>query len=533
MRRETYRFVLKRDETRDRAILAGVRDRDVRIFNLALTAISGGCPIDVARALMPRLESPELSDELRARGIRALADTSHADVRAWLGRRATTRHWLFRTLRLRKSSLELSAIITALAIRNEDHAESKQSLRSRGRAGIQGSAERRCSATRSRHAMTEAIRFLTSLAQALAKCRCTPMDILHVRRPPTRRSRSFASCRRWTRRRASHSSARSVVYGDRAIRELADWDWSARLSGAGVQRIEFPESVDPEEYRGFLEEILTNIALVAGGKLRSEAEQALGRLTPIRFGAIGVRASQEHSTTIEEADTSEPALQLDLTEEADVVMWMHDEVAARGRLPLVEAEIVIDSLASAMHQQANALVPLLTLKEFDQYTTTHALNVAVLAMGLAEHLGLSTREVRAYGVAGLLHDLGKVKVPVEIVQKPGALTPEERAIMCQHPVDGARVILESDNRLDLSAAVAFEHHIMIDGGGYPSRRSSARLSSCEHARARLRCIRRVAHASPVPRGVGNERRRGLHHAAHEHRISSGRRARVRGHAAGA
>jgi len=326
--------------------------------------------------------------------------------------------------------------------------------------------------------MTEAIRFLTSLAQALAKMS------LYADGHPTRAKAADASFAQLRELQKVDATPRfsflgpAVVYGDRAIRELSDWDWSARLSGSGIQRIEFPESVDPEEYRGFLEDILTNIALVAGGKLRSEADQALGRLTPIRFGAIGVRASQERSATIEEEDTREPALQLDLTEEADVVMWMHDEVATSGRLPLVEAEIVIDSLTSAMHQQANALVPLLTLKEFDQYTTTHALNVAVLAMGLAEHLGLSTREVRAYGVAGLLHDLGKVKVPVEIVQKPGALTPEERAIMCQHPVDGARLILESDNRLDLSAAVAFEHHIMIDGGGYPSRRSRR---DCHHA----------------------------------------------------
>ena len=327
--------------------------------------------------------------------------------------------------------------------------------------------------------MSEAIRFLTSLAQALAKMS------LYADGHPTRAKAADASLAQLRELQRVDATPRfsflgpAVVYGDRAIRELSDWDWAAKLSGSGIQRIEFPESVDPEEYRGFLEEILTNIALVAGGKLRSEAELAQSRLTPIRFGAIGVRASQERSATTQEAEHApEPALQLDLTEEADVVMWMHDEVAARGRLPLVEAEIVIDSLSSAMHQQANALVPLLTLKEFDQYTTTHALNVAVLAMGLAEHLGLSTREVRAYGVAGLLHDLGKVKVPVEIVQKPGALTPEERAIMCQHPVDGARLILESDNRLDLSAAVAFEHHIMIDGGGYPTRRSRR---DCHHA----------------------------------------------------
>jgi len=326
--------------------------------------------------------------------------------------------------------------------------------------------------------MTEAIRFLTSLAQALAKMS------LYADGHPTRgraADASFAQLRELQKVDATPRFSflgRSVVYGDRAIRELADWDWSAKLSGAGIQRIEFPESVEAEEYRGFLEEILTSIALVAGGKIRPEADAAQARATPIRFGAIGVRASQERSATIEEEDIREPTLQLDLTEEADVVMWMHDEVAASGRLPLVEAEIVIDSLSNAMHQQANAFVPLLTLKEFDQYTTTHALNVAVLAMGLAEHLRLSTREVRAYGVAGLLHDLGKVKVPVEIVQKPGALTPEEQAVMRQHPVDGARLILESDNRLDLSAAVAFEHHIMIDGGGYPSRRTRR---DCHHA----------------------------------------------------
>jgi len=128
VRRETYRYVLKHADTRERAILVAVRDTDVRIFNLALSTIGGGCSIDVARALMARLESPDLSDELRARGIRALGDTAHADVRVWLESRATTRHWLFRTVRLRKASLELSAIITALAIRNEDHADSKRIL---------------------------------------------------------------------------------------------------------------------------------------------------------------------------------------------------------------------------------------------------------------------------------------------------------------------------------------------------------------------------------------------------------------------
>ena len=327
--------------------------------------------------------------------------------------------------------------------------------------------------------MTDATRFLTAFAQALAKMS------LYAEGHPARAGAADASLAQLRELQKVDPAprfsflGRSVVYGDRALRELSDWDWSAKLSGAGVQRIEFPASVEPEEYRSFLEEILTNVALVAGGKVRSEAEQAQGRVTPIRFGAIGVRTSQQGAAPAE--DEEEPVktqVTFDLTEEADVVSWMHGEVTANRRLPLAEAEAVVDALSNAMHQDGNAFVPLLMLKEFDQYTTTHALNVSVLAMGLAEQLRLSAREVRAYGIAGLLHDLGKVKVPVEIVQKPGALTPEELAVMRMHPVDGARLILDSDNRLDLSAAVAFEHHIMIDGGGYPTQRSRR---DCHHA----------------------------------------------------
>ena len=183
--------------------------------------------------------------------------------------------------------------------------------------------------------MTEAIRFLTSLAQALAKMS------LYAEGHPTRAKAANASFAQLRELQKVDATPRfsflgpAVVYGDRAIRELADWDWSAKLSGSGIQRIEFPESVDPEEYRAFLEEILTNIALVAGGKLRPDADQVQARSTLIRFGAVGVRASQERTPTIEEESSREPALQVDLTEEADVVMWMHDEVAARGRLPLV------------------------------------------------------------------------------------------------------------------------------------------------------------------------------------------------------
>ncbi len=326
--------------------------------------------------------------------------------------------------------------------------------------------------------MTDATRFLTSLAQALAKMS------LYAEGHPSRAGAAEVSYQSLRELQTTDPNprfsflGRSVVYNDRPLRDLTDWDWSAKLSGAGVQRIEFPHAVELDEYRVFLEEILVKISLTAGGRVRPAADLTRGRATPIRFGAVGVRLVEEDARPEEAPEEALPNDPCDLTEEADVVSWMHNEVAAARRLPLLEAETVVESLLNAMHQEGSAFVPLLMLKEFDQYTTTHALNVSVLAMGLAERMRLSSREVRAYGIAGLLHDLGKVKIPIEIVQKPGALSAEEVAIIRAHPVDGARLILDSDNTLDLSATVAFEHHIMIDGGGYPHR---CTRRDCHHA----------------------------------------------------
>jgi putative nucleotidyltransferase with HDIG domain len=113
------------------------------------------------------------------------------------------------------------------------------------------------------------------------------------------------------------------------------------------------------------------------------------------------------------------------------------------------------------------VLPLIQLKDFDQYTTTHSLNVSVLTMALAEFLGLGPAAVRSYGMAGLLHDLGKIKIPQEILTKPGKLTQAERLVVEAHPADGARMILEGKEPMNLAAAVAYEHHRCHDGSGYP------------------------------------------------------------------
>lgn len=168
-----------------------------------------------------------------------------------------------------------------------------------------------------------------------------------------------------------------------------------------------------------------------------------------------------------------PTTIMRLDEEIAAVQYIHERVRDQARLPVLEADGVVRSLSvamhGAMHGESELLLPLLTLEEFDQYPTTHCLNVSVLTMALAERLGLGARDIRTFGVAGLLHDLGNVKVPQEILSKRGKLTDDERTVMENHTVDGAKLIIASDRELDLAAAVAYEHHIMLNGGGYPKR----------------------------------------------------------------
>jgi len=252
-----------------------------------------------------------------------------------------------------------------------------------------------------------------------------------------------------------------VVYRNTPLREMRNWEWSERFAAIGMQRLEFDQTVTREELERFLEDTLGRLST---GGFDSSLTSHL-RPSGIKWGEIGIRGKDD--SIIEASPIETATLGLSLGEEADAVRWLHREVTDGRNLPLVEAEAVVRGLSVAMHGDQQAILPLLQLREFDEYTTTHSLNVSVLTMALAEYLGLGGQDVRAFGTAGLLHDLGKVRIPLEVLNKAGKLDPQERAVMNAHPVEGARIIITSEPDLDMAAVVAYEHHIMLNGGGYP------------------------------------------------------------------
>lgn len=266
-----------------------------------------------------------------------------------------------------------------------------------------------------------------------------------------------------------------VIFGRLPLREMREWGWSNRLAEAGIQRLEFADHVTRDDFEVFLEDVLARLTLE--GIDTAEARQQ--RPTAIKFGVVGVRGSGE----VPADGLPTATIAFSLGEEVETIRWLHDEVQQREALPLAEAEAVVRSLSVAMHGDQQMILPLLQLKQFDEYTTTHSLNVSVLSMALAEYLEMAPSDVRAFGVAGLLHDLGKVRIPIEILTKAGKLTPDERLVMNRHPVEGARLIFESEEDLDLAAVVAYEHHIMLNGLGYPQvryRRSCHEASNLVH-----------------------------------------------------
>jgi putative nucleotidyltransferase with HDIG domain len=310
--------------------------------------------------------------------------------------------------------------------------------------------------------MSDAIRFLHAFAQALAT-----LTLYEEGHPARERAldatyQPLADLQSISPRQSFTFLAGEVIHGSEPVRELRGWEWSVRLVAAGVQRLELDEAVTRDELETLLDDVLARLTATTGG---NSPEMRQLRPSRIRIGAVGVRGENEAAAAVPEA-----TLDYSLAAEAEAVRWMNEQIELRRQLPLAEAEAVVRSLAVAMHGDQQLILPLLRLRGHDEYTTTHSMNVAVLSMAMAEFMGYSPGDVRAFGIAGLLHDLGKVRIPRDILNKPGKLTAEEREIINRHPVDGARLLLESGEPLEMAAVVAYEHHMMHDGGGYPTPR---------------------------------------------------------------
>ena len=142
------------------------------------------------------------------------------------------------------------------------------------------------------------------------------------------------------------------------------------------------------------------------------------------------------------------------------------------------ARKIIDSLAKMVTQDRTSLMALTALKKYDNYTFTHMVNVSALAMAQARALNIDGPLLREFGFAALMHDIGKVHTPLEVLNKPDKLTKDEFGLMKQHVVDGAHILRRTPEMPALAPIVAFEHHLKQDLSGYPENIGTRKLNLC-------------------------------------------------------
>ncbi len=156
-----------------------------------------------------------------------------------------------------------------------------------------------------------------------------------------------------------------------------------------------------------------------------------------------------------------------------------EAAAVEGQPDVPAALHAVEGLADAVTQNRTALVALTAMRNYDNYTFTHMVNVSILTMGQARALGIEGRLLREFGLSALMHDIGKVRTPKEILQKPERLTEQEFVIMRRHPMEGAEILRRTPEMPILAPVVAFEHHLRLDGSGYPegAKRSALNLGT--------------------------------------------------------
>lgn len=132
-----------------------------------------------------------------------------------------------------------------------------------------------------------------------------------------------------------------------------------------------------------------------------------------------------------------------------------------------ESKVVINQIATELNESNEEIINLLDIQSFDDYAYSHALNVGLSAMAFARVLGMDEKIVKDIGLGGFLHDVGKIRLPYEIVHKRGALTPLELEIVKKHSRYGYEMIKESNQLSEMVKKIVLLHHERFDGTGYP------------------------------------------------------------------
>jgi HD-GYP domain-containing protein (c-di-GMP phosphodiesterase class II) len=227
-----------------------------------------------------------------------------------------------------------------------------------------------------------------------------------------------------------------------------------RLTRRGVEHVSFRQGLTAQELATFLQEVVSTEDVV----VRSQPHILVGKVELAEETLGGPdsehgRRGRGHLAAVRDRIS---LLSQTLT-----------DFALTGSLALVNLRQIVDSLHQLLEETPHPLEHMAPWEGEERWPAVHAHNTACLAMGMARLAGLSPGPVREIGLAGLLHDVGKLSMPAEVLERELALAGNELEIILDHPMEGAAALLRVPHLPPLAVIVTLEHHLAYNGSGYP------------------------------------------------------------------
>jgi len=248
------------------------------------------------------------------------------------------------------------------------------------------------------------------------------------------------------------------------------------LKNRGIETIRIITGVTPEEL----------LMLVKSLSMQRDRRREVRSSEHIRLGRVEVRvAGKEDNGSASKEAVSVPKLTLsDLSvHEQTKLMEIYEGVKKHNKLSVAGIYDVVSNFIDVFKQEADPFMALSDLRNADEYTFTHSTNVCILNLSQAMSMGIEGQLLHDIGISAMLHDIGKLFIPEEILSKKGQLSNSEWEQMKLHPVKGAQHLLDTPGVPRLAVAVAFEHHMRFNFEGYPKVPKGWKQNICSHITA--------------------------------------------------
>jgi putative nucleotidyltransferase with HDIG domain len=231
---------------------------------------------------------------------------------------------------------------------------------------------------------------------------------------------------------------------------------------------------DPNDLKLILESTIKHvwIDIELGDDIKSENDAAVSEFE------IAEAVPPSVQTTVEKTAFSDELKRASriVAKGKEAVVSMFQEARMGKAIEAEAAAPLVEEISNSVLRNPGALISLARLKTADDYTYMHSVAVCALMIALARQLKLDEDQARAAGMAGLLHDLGKAMIPMEVLNKPGKLTDAEFALVKTHPEEGHKLLLAGQGVSAITRDVCLHHHEKFDGTGYPTKLSGDKIS---------------------------------------------------------